>query len=120
MQEDSDPTSVFWAGHLDSGAYIPQGVKLYQPHDVALGELGEGEAAVEVIQPSEVARIGKVLLDQGYVGGRDAGDDNRNGHSDGKMNGNSLGESVAKAGDHWFEVLPGNKVQREVVSILEA
>lgn len=120
IKAESDPSSPLWIGHTKTGQYVPEGMKLYQPTDLALRELG-----IEAVKPDQVATV---MLTRAAKGNSDGchvptdGDDGEVEVEDEVIPAERQERregSLIKAGDHWFEILPGNETQREASNILE-
>ena len=106
LESENDPSSPLWTGHVDTEAYKP---KMFQPTNPdARAHVG----GREIILPSEVVRgaADKESHDDG--GELPGGDDGVMGPvgRDGLVHG-------VRTGPHWFEVIPINKVQNELLEL---
>lgn len=125
--QESDPTSPLWAGHLEEGDYVAP--RIVQPdalpHLVSngLGKRGLDSADLRVgeriVLPDEVARGSRTgnstpsseISEDTLVGGGDK-------FSMGKFGVESQVEKGVQVGPHWFEVVPRNRVQADLILLL--
>ncbi|RXK35189.1 hypothetical protein M231_07560 [Tremella mesenterica] len=103
LEGEQDETSCFWIGHVDTETYKP---KLYQPDDPALTKMKLGKITLSTdvangIQIKDVDMESEIA-EPAEGDGSDDEDQNKG----------------VKKGIHWFEVMPGNEVQRELCQIV--
>lgn len=139
LDTESDASSPLWPGHVESTIYIQP--LLLQPTDERVQRVLTKGA--EVVLPSEVVRAkgadyGDVDDDRTSDGGekrttddvhskRDGNghgqgyNDGSNGHSNGnvRQDGGENGQLVkgVRTGPHWFEVVPQNKIQGDLIKL---
>lgn len=118
LATESDPSSALWVGHVDTPTYSRP--TLLQPTDVdAQSHIGE---EYKVVLPSEVVRAKEA--DHGDTDDQSLSEGEKNEMPNG-VNGlpNEAGQrdgqlvKGVRTGQHWFEVVPQNKVQDELVKL---
>lgn len=114
IAKESDPSSPLWAGHVKEGDFVHP--RMIQPDSLARllahtsldqADMKDGE---EIILPSKVTRA-----DLGAERDGANGDDESLPEVEGLGIGSGKVEQGVRIGPHWFEVVPRNKVQSELV-----
>ena len=106
LESESDPNSPLWPGHVDSLAFKPT---MLQPDDPVLAKQ-DGKPVL----PSDVVCAKGVRLEDGFD---DDGEVNGHHTANGDKVDMSGVEKGVRTGPHWFEVVPQNSIQRELIKL---
>ena len=129
IAQESDPSSPFWIGQLDNGAFLPENLKLYQPGQL----VPQGTGLKEVVTAGDIKGV---VIDQGPIdlgGIKEVIAEIQPGISQSKEEAdqgverdsntpNSLVgvDMKQKVGAHYFEISPRNANQEQVIKIVRA
>ena len=127
IAQESDPTSLLWAGHLEEGDYIAP--RLVQPDafphlvSTGLGQRGLDSADLRmgerIVLPDEVARGSRTgNSTPSSEMSEDTLVENGDKFGMGKFGSESQVEKGVPVGQHWFEVVPRNKVQTDLILLM--
>ena len=127
IAQESDPTSLLWAGHLEKGDYIAP--RLVQPDafphlvSTGLGQRGLDSADLRmgerIVLPDEVARGSRTgNSTPSSEMSEDTLVENGDKFGMGKFGSESQVEKGVPVGQHWFEVVPRNKVQTDLILLM--
>ena len=121
LEGENDPSSYLWIGHLETEAFQP---KLYQPNAPELQKMNVGP----LVRPSDVLHgMGGIVGvedaatdDTGCSGPCAGGSNGANGvnGAEGIEGDDAVASKGLRNGMHWYEVLPGNEIQRELCQLV--
>ena len=127
IEQESDPSSPFWIGQLDNGAYLPENLILYQPGQLVpqgtgLKEVvtaGDIKGAVIDQGPIDLGGIKEAIaeIQPGISQSKDEVDQGVERDSDTPTPGIDMKQKV---GAHYFEISPRNANQEKVIKIVRA
>lgn len=125
IAKEDDPTSLLWVGHLKQGDYVVP--RMVQPDNVprmitdtvagtkrglVSADLRVGE---HIILPDEVTRPSGRDLDS-MTPSSEKSEDTLIGEET-KFGPDTIVEKGVQVGSHWFEVVPRNKIQTDVITM---
>jgi len=129
VSQETDPSSPFWIGHLEKGAYVADNLRLYQPGQAVpdcIKPIGPGDIKGNLTQVGieGVEGVEKIVEEdmQDRMISRGTGDGVIEQDDITKIAAASVGgtgmDTKQKVGVHWFEFFPRNAIQEECIKLV--